>query len=102
MKIATSFLAAMLFTAVLGTFNNAIAADENTEKVPLSADSYCHEKFPAIRGSTLGTDDPILKDNDTGDVIDFYGPCNESPTGKDQQWEQQLEQQHRYQSDYED
>ena len=102
MKIATSFLAAMLFTAALGTVNNAIAADENTEKVPLSADSYCHEKFPAIRGSTLGTDDPTLKDNDTGDVIDFYGPCNESPTGKDQQWEQQLEQQHRYQSDYED
>jgi hypothetical protein len=102
MKIATSFLAAMLFTAALGTLNNAIAADEDTEKVPLSADSYCHEKFPAIRGSTLGTDDPTLKDTDTGDVIDFYGPCNESPTGKDQQWEQQLEQQHRYQSGYED
>jgi hypothetical protein len=102
MKIATSFLAAMLFTGVLGTLNNAIAADEDTEKVPLSADSYCHEKFPAIRGRTLGTDDPTLKDADTGDVIDFYGPCNESPTGKDQQWEQQLEQQHRYQSDYED
>jgi hypothetical protein len=102
MKIATSFLAAMLFTGALGTFNNAIAADENTEKVPLSADSYCHEKFSAIRGRTLGTDDPTLKDADTGDVIDFYGPCNESPTGKDQQWEQQLDQQHRYQSDYED
>jgi hypothetical protein len=102
MKIATSFLAAMLFTAALGTSNNAIAANEDTEKVPLSTDNYCHEKFPAIRGSTLGTDDPTLKDNDTGDVIDFYGPCNESPTGKDQQWEQQLEQQHRYQSDYED
>ena len=102
MKIATSFLAAMLFTAALGTLNNAIAADEDTEKVPLSADSYCHEKFPAIRGRTLGTDDPTLKSADTGDVIDFYGPCNENPTGKDQQWEQQLEQQHRYQSDYED
>lgn len=102
MKIATSFLAAMLFTGALGTLNNAIAADEDTEKVPLSADSYCHEKFPAIRGRTLGTDDPTLKTPTTGDVIDFYGPCNESPTGKDQQWEQQLEQQHRYQSDYED
>ena len=102
MKISTSFLAAMLFTAALGTSNNAIAANEDTEKVPLSTDNYCHEKFPAIQGRTLGTDAPILKDADTGDVIDFYGPCNESPTGKDQQWEQQLEQQHRYQSDYED
>ena len=103
MKIATSlFFAGVLFIGTLGAINSAMAADENTEKVPLSTDSYCHEKFPAIRGSTLGTDDPTLKDNDTGDVIDFYGPCNESPTGKDQQWEQQLEQQHRYQSDYED
>ena len=102
MKIATSFLAALLFTGILGTLNNAIAADGDTEQVPLSADSYCHEKFPAIRGRTLGTDAPTLKDADTGDVIDFYGPCNESPTGKDQQWEQQPEQQHRYQNDFED
>jgi hypothetical protein len=102
MKIATSILAGVLFIGTMGAINSAVAANEDTEKVPLSADSYCHEKFPAIRGRTLGTDDPTLKDADTGDVIDFYGPCNESPTGKDQQWEQQLEQQHRYQSDYED
>ena len=26
----------------------------------------------------------VLKDERTGDVIDFYGPCDESPTGQDQ------------------
>jgi hypothetical protein len=96
MKIATLFLAAMLFTSILGTLNNAIAADGDTEKVPPSSDNYCHEKFPAIQGDTLGTDNPTLQSETTGDVIDFYGPCNEKPTGKDQQWEQQLEQEHRY------
>ena len=102
MKSTTLFLAAMLFTGILGTLNNAFAADEDTEKVPLSSDSYCHEKFPAIQARTLGTANPTLKSEDSGDVIDFYGPCDENPTGKDQQWEQQLEQQHRYQNEYED
>jgi hypothetical protein len=102
MKIATLFFAALLLTGILGTLNYAIAADDETEKVPLSADDYCHEKFPAIQGRTLGTDNPTLKSETSGDVIDFYGPCDENPTGKDQQWEQQLEQQHRYQSGYED
>jgi len=100
MKIATSFLAAMLFTSMLGTVNNAIAADNDTEKVPLAPDGYCHKKFPAIEGRTLGTDHPTL--GTTGDVIDFYGPCNEQPTGKDQQWEQKLDQEHRYQNSFED
>jgi hypothetical protein len=102
MKITTLFFAGVLFIGTTGAINSAVAAGEDTENVPLSSDSYCHEKFPAIQGHTLGTDDPTLKNADTGDVIDFYGPCNESPTGKDQQWEQQLEQQHRYQSGYED
>ena len=102
MKIAISFLAGLLLIGSLGAVNTAIAADNDTEKVPLSADSYCHEKFPAIQGRTLGTDNPTLKSEDSGDVIDFYGPCDENPIGKDQQWEQHLQQQHRYQSDYED
>ena len=35
-------------------------------------------KFPAIRPRTLDTDHPQLKRPDTGDVIDFYGACDES------------------------
>src|SRR5499426_2440075 len=96
MKIATSILAAVLFTGTLGAFNNAIAEDGILSKDQLTGTSYCHEKFPAIRQSNLGDDQPQLKDSSTGDVIDFYGPCNENPVGKDQDQTQRLENQHRW------
>ena len=98
MKIATSILAAVLFTGTLGAFNNAIAEDGIISKDPLTSDPYCHEKFPAIRQSTLGDDQPALKSSSTGDVIDFYGQCDESPVGKDQLQTQKLEDQHRWES----
>jgi hypothetical protein len=102
MKIATSFLAALLLTGTLGAFNNATAEDGILSKDQLTAGSYCHEKFPAIRQGTLDSDQPALKDSSTGDVIDFYGPCNESPVGKDQVHEQQLDAQHQFQMEYSD
>ena len=92
MKIATSFLAALLFTVTLGVVNNAIAEDGILSKDQFSGTSYCHEKS---RQSTLGNDQPELKDSSTGDVIDFYGPCDENPLGKDRLQTQKLEDQHR-------
>jgi len=102
MKIATSFLAALLFMGALGALNNAMAADGVLLKQEFTPGSYCHEKFPAIRQSTLDDDQPVLKNSSTGDVIDFYGSCDESPVGKDQIQEQKLEAQHRWAQDYED
>ena len=46
--------------------------------------SSCHLRFPAIQGRTLGTDKPRLKPATTGDIIDFYGPCDHDPLGKDE------------------
>jgi hypothetical protein len=102
MKIATSFLAALLLTSTFGAINTAMAADGILSKDEFTAGSYCHEKFPAMRQSTLGEDQPVLKNSSTGDVIDFYGPCDESPTGKDQVWEQKLDNEHRFEHAYED
>ena len=102
MKIATSFLAALLLTGTLGALNNAIAEDGILSKDSLTSDPYCHEKFPAIRESTLDDNQPALKDSSTGDVIDFYGPCDENPVGTDQVQEQKLEAQHRFQREYSD
>jgi len=102
MKIATSVLAALLFMGALGALNNAMAADGVLLKQEFTPGSYCHEKFPAIRQSTLDDDQPVLKNSSTGDVIDFYGSCDESPVGKDQIQEQKLEAQHRWAQDYED
>ena len=33
-------------------------------------------KFPAIVNKTLGTAHPVLKETDSGDIIDFYGMCS--------------------------
>ena len=82
MKIATSFLAAVLFTSALGALNNAAAEDGVLLKQEDTAGSYCHMKFPAMSGSSLAGNDPEL--NPTGDIIDFYGSCDEKPTGMDQ------------------
>ena len=101
MKIATSFLAALLFAGTLGALNNAIAEDGVLSEDQLTGTTYCHEKFPAIRQSTLGDDQPMLKDSSTGDVIDFYGPCGENPVGKDQVRTQRLEDQQRWEREYE-
>jgi hypothetical protein len=45
MKIATSVIAALLFTATLGAINTATGADGILSKDQLTAGSYCHEKF---------------------------------------------------------
>jgi hypothetical protein len=100
MKIATSFLAALLFTGTLGALNNAIAEDGIISKDQFAGTSYCHEKFPAIARHTLGDDQPELSSK--GDVIDFYGPCDENPLGQDQLQTQKLEDQHRLEMEYSD
>ena len=64
--------------------------------------NYCHMKFPAIDDTTLAENPPQLKPSATGDVIDFYGACDESPTGKDQVMAQRREEQYRFETDYED
>ena len=60
----------------------AVANDGVLLKDQAGNDSnYCHMKFPAIDQSTLYQSQPQLKDPSSGDVVDFYGPCSESPTG---------------------
>ena len=79
-----------------------IASDDVLSKTPLTADNYCHLTFPAIRQSTIGTDDPQLKSPDSGDVVDFYGSCDHDPLGDDeiasQKQEDQLLRDHAYES----
>jgi hypothetical protein len=103
MKIRTSVFVGLLFLSSLGAVNSVKAENDGViSKQEFTPGSYCHEKFRAMRPSTLDTDNPTLKSSDSGDVIDFYGPCDESPVGKDQIQQQKLEAQHRWASDYED
>ena len=90
-----SSLSIMFATGVLVASAAAFAADGVKVEGTLNSGSYCHEKIPAIRPRSLSEDQPQLKSSSTGDMIDFYGPCSEDPTGKDQVASQKLEAQHQ-------
>jgi hypothetical protein len=112
MKIATSFFAGMLLIGTLGINSTAMAANGVISKQDLppgviykqefTPGSYCHLKFPAIREETLASNHPVLTDPSGGDIIDYYGPCDEDPLGKDQVQEQKLDNYHNFQRDYGD
>jgi len=69
-------------------------------KVPDPSGSFCHLKFSAIREDTLFSDRPVLKDGREGDIIDFYGPCNYDPLGRDSILRQRFEHQLRMRREY--
>jgi hypothetical protein len=99
MKNAKALLAALI---LLGTTSGtALAAGDGViSQEKLTQDSYCNEKFQAITANSLASDKPVLKSPSSGDVIDYYGPCDEKPAGKDQQNEQKLDFEHRMDNDY--
>jgi hypothetical protein len=94
MKNVKSKLSLALIASVLATSGAALAADGVLLKENIVPGSYCHMKFPAIRPSTLAASNPELKASTTGDVVDFYGPCDENPTGQDQVRRQKLDDEH--------
>ena len=77
----------------------ARAGDVTSQDV-LTEGSYCNTKFESIREETLASSQPVLKDTD--DIVDFYGPCNHDPLGKEEIQSQKIEMQHRFQSEYND
>jgi hypothetical protein len=74
---------ALLVIAALGLSAAPVLAEGTVQKVASTSDGYCHLKIPAVRPSTWTNDKPELKSSNTGDLIDFYGPCDTDPTGKD-------------------
>jgi hypothetical protein len=93
MKNAKVFLAAMLLLGNIASSSVALADDAMVviETETVASDNYCHQKFQAMDPNTLGSDNPTLKSADSADVIDFYGSCDETATGKDQAWQQKLD-----------
>ena len=87
---------------LLGSLTGSVFAADGVLLKDQAAENYCHMKFPAIRSRTLDTDHPQLKQSDSGDVIDFYGACDESPNGVDQVISQKREEQFRFGRAYED
>ena len=90
MKTAKTIFAALLLVSKIAASSMALADDGAIEK-DVAPGSYCHQKFGAIDPSTLDSDHPSLRDSTSGDIIDYYGPCDETPDGKDQVWQQKLD-----------
>jgi hypothetical protein len=103
-KNSKCLISGLILAGTLGWSGAKVMAsdDEVLSKTPLTVDNYCHLRFPAIRQSTLGTDHPQLKSPDSGDIVDFYGPCDHDPLGKDeiarQKDEDHLLRDHAYES----
>jgi hypothetical protein len=53
-------------------------------RVRVPESNYCRLRFPAIREETLSWARPVLKDPSDGDIVDFYGPCDYNPVGKEE------------------
>ena len=83
MKFKTLTLAALLSIGVLAVdaFPANAQADGILLKVQLRGTNYCHLRFPAIQEGTLASNRPVLKNPSSGDIVDFYGPCDYDPTG---------------------
>jgi hypothetical protein len=100
MKNAKAFLGALILLGNIAVAGTALAADGVTSEDDLTPNSYCHQKFPAMTENSIASDHPVL--DRSGDAIDYYGPCNEAPTGKDQVLQQKLENAKWWRNQYED
>ena len=100
MKSMRLVLSMMTLTGALGLSAVSTRAETVIFKDVLTQGSYCHTKFESMREETLALSQPVLKDVD--DIVDFYGPCDHSPLGKEEIQAQKIEAQHRFATDYED
>jgi len=94
MKRAQLSLSLVVLLVVLGYMPIAALAQAPQVKgvkpgviaaMPLNKEAtFCHLRFPAIVTRTLGTDAPRLRPATSGDIIDYYGPCDHDPLGKEE------------------
>ena len=80
MKKTISIVSNLLLVSTLFWGLPAVEAEELVFKEAANASAYCHMKFPPMREDTLSWERPVL-DQNAGNIIDFYGPCDYDPTG---------------------
>jgi hypothetical protein len=83
MKKSVSLVSNLLLSSTLFSGVPSVEAEEVISRVPTDTTAYCHLKFPAMREDSLSWQQPIL-DPLTGNIVDFYGPCDHDPTGLDE------------------
>jgi hypothetical protein len=93
-----SLLANLLLSSTLFWGVPAANGEEVIQKEAIESSSYCHMKFPPMLENTLSWDRPVLNEN-AGNIIDFYGPCDHDPTGAEEVQVQRREFLRRYVDD---
>jgi hypothetical protein len=92
MKRGKSFISMLCLTGALGLGAASAGAEGVLSQEMLSVGGdYCHTKFESIQEITLGQTRPALNDEGSADIVDFYGPCDHDPLGKDEIREQKLD-----------
>lgn len=99
MKTNKLLLATLLITGTVGLSTLPGWTDDILFKVRMPGTDYCHMKFPGIREDTLNWSRPVLKDKSTSDIVDFAGPCDHSPLGKNEIYSQRIQRQRDNQND---
>lgn len=95
MKKTMSIVSNLLLSSTLFWGLPTVEADELVFKEAANASAYCHMKFPPMREDTLSWAQPVLDEN-AGNIIDFYGPCDYDPTGAAERTRQRR---HRFSGD---
>jgi hypothetical protein len=80
MKKSMSIISSLLLSSTLFLGLSTAEADELVVKQAADVSTYCHMKFPPMREDTLSWPQPLFEEN-VGNIIDFYGPCDYDPTG---------------------
>ncbi|HXV80943.1 MAG TPA: hypothetical protein VEG60_13780 [Candidatus Binatia bacterium] len=72
----SAFLLKSLFlsSALLSTLPS-VESQEMISSIPTDTTAYCHLEFPAMHEGSLSWHPPVL-DPLTGNIVDFYGPCD--------------------------
>ncbi len=91
----------VLTGVLLGALAGSARADNGVLAKEEAAENYCHMKFQALRPRTLTSDRPEVK-RSLGDVVDYYGRCDQSPTSEDMVMQQRRDEEFRFGRDYED
>lgn len=95
MKTAKFFFAALLLSGSVVATYTPVSASEIPGllfKEEIGSDSFCRMEIMALTTQGPAGQQLVPKRPNSGEVIDYYGPCSETSVGQDQPDAQQMDQ----------
>jgi hypothetical protein len=81
-------LTGLIAGSSVAAWSAPLAAKPGVTVLAREGDDYCHLQYPAMDPATLGDKQPQLKEWASGDIVDYYGPCDHDPTSKEDRLEE--------------